>query len=152
MIYDPVMRERVALSKDPSQRTSYDPDWVLRHLLNFHPEFLAQNIKQVLADCAPYDEEVYDPIFAFTWVWIVELLPSRSQEKDDRYTYVIGWFDPRLWEPVTHLQAWFFTSPEEALACAKSSMIIGKGKTTPNQKLYDFLKTQLDQGKMVRKI
>jgi transcription termination factor NusB len=31
--YDRAVKEIIALSKDPSQRKSYDPDWVLRHLL-----------------------------------------------------------------------------------------------------------------------
>ena len=149
-IPDRARKEAIALSKDPSQRKPYDPDWVLRHLLQVHPQFFSQNnIKIVLADCAPHDKEVYEPVFSFTWVWIVELLKSPINKEDCRFAYIVGWFDPRLWEPVSHLQAWFFSSKEEALACAITSLEIGKGKTKPNNKLYDFLKHQIKQGKKV---
>ena len=52
LIYDRAWNEVRALRKNPSQMKSYDPDWVLRHLLKIHPEYFAQrDIKQVLADC-----------------------------------------------------------------------------------------------------
>jgi hypothetical protein len=140
------------LAQDRSQRVSYNPDWVLRHLLLDHPQFFSRNIiNKVLADCAPHDEEVYEPTFSFTWVWVVELLRRPDIEEDCRYAYVVGWFDPRLWEPVSHLFAWFFPTPEEAAAGALTSLDTEKGKTKPDQKLYKFLKSQLEKGEKVER-
>jgi hypothetical protein len=140
--HNPAYKEITALSKDPSQMKSYDPDWVLRYLLQLHPQFFAQReIKQVLASCVPHEKEVYDKdrFFSFNWYWIVELTPGHANERALRYAYVAGWFDPRLWEPTTHLQVWFFSSPNEALQCAVTPMKIGGRHTRPNKRLYEFL-------------
>ena len=143
-----------ALRKDPSQMKSIDPDWVLRHLLKIHPEYFAQrDIKQVLADCVPHDEERVKGgrDVSYDWYWVVELLPGHSPENDNRFVYVVGWFDPQLWEPVTHLKAWFFRSREDALSPAITSLEEGKWKRNPDQKLYDFLKTQIDNEEKVKR-
>ena len=143
-----------ALRKDPSQMKSFDPDWVLRLLLKTHPEYFAQrDIKQVLADCIPHDEArvKQDRVVSYDWYWIVELLPGLSPDNEKRFVYLVGWFDPQLWEPVTHFKAWFFSSREEALSCAITSLEDGKWKREPDQKLYDFLKTQLKEGEKVKR-
>jgi hypothetical protein len=84
------------------------------------------------------------------WYWIVELIENQSVENDNQFAYVLGWFDPGLREPVTHLRAWFFPSYEEALTCAITSLDLGSGKTEPNQKLYKFLEEKIVQGKRIR--
>jgi len=142
------------LAKDQSQTTSYNPDWVLRHLLKIHPQFFApRDIKRVLADCIPHDEVCckQGQVVSFNWYWIVELLENHLAENDNQFAYVLGWFDPRLWEPCTHLHAWFFSTPEEALDCATASLDVGKGKTKPDQKLFDYLKSQLDRGEKAKR-
>jgi hypothetical protein len=143
-----------ALRKDPSQMKSFDPDWVLRLLLKTHPEFIAQrDIKQVLADCVPHDElrVKQGRVVSCDWYWIVELLPGHSLEIEKRFVYILGWFDPQLREPVTHLKAWFFSSKEDAGSCAISGLENGIWKREPNQKLYAFLKAQIDKGEKVRR-
>lgn len=153
-ILDPVWNEVRALRKDPSQMNSYDPDWVLRHLLKTHPQFFAQrDIKQVLADCIPHDDirMKEGKVVYFDWYWIVELLPGHSPKNEKRFVYLVGWFDPRLWEPVSHLKAWFFSSKEESLSSAITGFNEGKWKREPDQRLYDFLKKQIMEGEKVKR-
>jgi len=122
------------LAKDQSQTTSYNPDWVLRHLLLEHPGVFSKNrIKRVLADCIPHDEVrlKQDQVVSFNWYWIIEL-DNRPLGEDKPFVYVLGWFDPRLWEPCTHLHAWFFSTPKEALDSAIISLEVGQGKTKPD--------------------
>jgi len=143
-----------ALRKDPSQMKSYDPDWVLHLLLKTHPEFFAQrDIKDVLADCVPHDDARVKQgrVVSYDWYWIVELLPGHSPENGRRFSYIVGCFDPQLWEPVTHLKAWFYKSLEEALSCAITGLEDGKWKRGPDQKLYAFLKAQIKNGEKVRR-
>jgi len=143
---NPRIAEIIALSKLPSQMQSYDPDWVLRYLLQLHDQFFApREMKRVLAYCVPHEKEVYaqDRFFSFNWFWIVELLPGFSKEIGLRFAFVAGWFDPRLWEPTTHLHVWFFSTPNEALECAITRMEVGKGYIKPNKRLYEFLSKQL---------
>ena len=142
------------LRKDPSQMKSFDPDWVLRLLLKTHPEYFAQrDIKQVLADCIPHDDArvKQNSVVSSDWYWIVELLPGHSPENEKRFVYIVGWFDPQLHEPVTHLKAWFFSSREKALSPAITGLEDGKWKRNPDQKLFDFLKAQIDDGKKVKR-
>jgi len=142
------------LRKDPSQMKSFDPDWVLRLLLKTHPEYFAQrDIKQVLADCIPHDDArvKQSRVVSYDWYWIVELLLDHYPENEKRFVYLVGWFDPQLWEPVSHLKAWFFASKENALSCAISELEDGKWKREPDQKLYDFLKTQIKEGEKVKR-
>jgi hypothetical protein len=151
---DPSWNEARALRKDPSQMKSFDPDWVLRLLLKTHPEYFAQRgIKQVMADCVPHDETQvkHGRVVSYGWYWIVELLPDHSLENEKRFVYLVGWFDPQLWEPVTHLKAWFFLSREDALSCAITGLENGKWKREPDQKLHDFLKTQIIRGEKIRR-
>jgi len=115
----PARNEVRRLRKDPSQMKSFDPDWVLRFLLKTHPEYFAQrDIKQVLADCIPHDyaRVMQSRVVSYDWYWIVELLPGHSPENENHFAYVVGWFDPQLHEPVTHIKAWFFRSREDALS------------------------------------
>jgi hypothetical protein len=152
--YDRSWNEVRRLRKDPSQMKSYDPDWVLRILLKTHPEYFAQrDIKQVLADCIPHDvaRVKQSRVVSYDWYWIVELLPGHSPENEKRFVYIVGWFDPQLWEPVSHLKAWFFLSKESALSCAITGLEDGKWKREPDQKLYDFLKTQITKGEKIRR-
>jgi len=154
VISDRAWNEVVALRKNPSQMKSYDPDWVLRHLLKIHPEYFAQrDIKQVLADCVPHDKVrcKQGRVVSYDWYYIVELLPSHTQENDEQFVFVVGWFDPQLWEPVSHLKAWFFLSKESALSCAITDLEDGKWKREPDQELYDFLKTQITKGEKIRR-
>ena len=132
------------------QMSRYDPTPVLTRLLESHPQVFSQiKFKKILADCSPYDEEVFyqDCVPSLYYFWIVELFQSHSQENNERFAYIVGWFDSRL---ISHLQAWFFPTSEEALACAITSLEIGKGQTEPNQELYDFLNNQLNQGRKLR--
>ena len=142
------------LRKDPSQMKSYDPDWVLRLLLKTHPEYFAQrDIKKVLADCIPHDETrvKQSRVVSYDWYWIVELLPDHSLENEKRFVYIVGWFDPQLWEPVTHLKAWFFLTKEDALSCAIKGLENGKWKREPDRRLYDFLGTQIIDGEKIKR-
>lgn len=151
---DPAWNEVRKLRKDPSQMKSYDPDWVLRFLLKIHPQYFAQrDIKRVLADCIPHDEIriKQGQVVSYDWYWIVELIPGHSSENDKWFVYLVGWFDPQLWEPVSHLKAWFFPTQEEALSPAINGLEEEKWKREPDQRLYDFLKAQINQGEKVRR-
>jgi len=134
---------------------SYDPDWVLKKLLSYHPqEFSYREIVKVLADCVPHDavaqeqgKKLYgNDYFSFSWHWILEL----GNRRINSYVYLLGWFDPRLWEPTTTLNAWLFRTPEEAVKCVITEMKVGKGITKPDNRIHDFLMTQIKNGRKVR--
>jgi len=137
------------------QMSIYDPPPVLVRLLESHPQVFSQiKIKKILADCSPYDKEVFNQnrVASFIWYWIVELIQNHSQVNYKQFAYIVGWFDPVIKEQVSHLRAWFFPTSEEALDCAITSLDLGKrNKLLPNQKLYDFLKSQLNQGRKLRR-
>ena len=148
----PAWNEIRALSKDPSQMKSYNPDWVLRHLLKIHPEYFAQrDIKQVLADCVPHDEErvKVGRVVSYDWYWIVELLPGHFRENERCFVFLLGWFDPQLQEPRTFLEAWFFPTQEDVLTPAIKGLEEGRLKRKPDPGLYEFLFEQIKQGKKV---
>ena len=143
-----------ALRKKPSQTKSYNPDWVLRLLLTTHPEFFAQrDIEQVLADCIPHDNARVKEsrVVSYDWYWIVKLLPGHSPESDKRFVYMLGWFDPQFNESRTFLKAWFFSSVEEALSPAINGFEEGKFIRKPDQRLYEFLKAQINNREKVRR-
>ena len=146
---DPIWKQARTLRGDPTQLESYNPDWVLRHLLEIHSQFFApRDIKRVLADSIPHDQTRLkeDRVDSYDWYWILELLPGHSPEKEKPFVYLLGWFDPQLQEPRTLLSAWFFPTLEEALSPAIDGLEEGKLNRKPDKKLYEFLKSQIDQG------
>ena len=150
----PAWKELWELTSDPSRMKSFDPDWVLRYLLKTHSQFFDPgDIKRVLADCVPHDKTRLQEgrVVSSDWYWIIELLPGRSQEKEKRFVYVVGLFDPRFTETRTRLKAWFFESVEEALTCAMTSLDNGIWKRRPDLKLFNFLKVQIDKGEKARR-
>jgi len=135
------------------QMITYDPTPVLVDLLESHPHVLSQiKIEKILADCSPFDKEVFNKKrgASFIWYWIVELIQNHSLVNNNQFAYLVGRFDPSKKEQISDLQAWFFPTPEEALECAITSLKTGQGQTEPNQGLYDFLNDQLDQGRKRR--
>jgi hypothetical protein len=151
---DLIWKEVRALREDPTQMESYNPDWVLRFLLKIHPQFFDQrDMKRVLADCVPHDKTRVKEsrVVSYDWYWIVELLPSHSPKNRKRFVYLVGWFDPQLREPVSHLKAWFFPTQEEALSPAITGLVDGKWKREPDQRLYEFLKSQIENGVKVKR-
>jgi hypothetical protein len=130
----------------------YNPDLVLKELLSQHPaKFSYRDIVEVLADCIPFEKEVYaNGNSSFNWHWILKLHPMVWDKVIYRYAYARGWFDPRLWEPTTAFSSWLFKTPDEALRCAITAMKVGKGITKPNHRLYDFLMTQIKDGRKTR--
>lgn len=130
----------------------YNPDRVLKELLSQHPsKFSYPDIVEVLADCVPFEKEVYNNGHSsFDWHWILKLRPMVWHNEIHHYAYARGWFDPRLWEPTTAFDSWIFRTPDEALRCVITAMKVGKGITKPNQRLYDFLMTQIKDGRKTR--
>ena len=130
----------------------YNPDLVLKELLSQHPaKFSYRDIVEVLADCVPFEKEVYgNGYYSFNWHWILKLHPMVWDKDIYRYAYATGWFDPRLWEPTTALDSWLFRTPDEALKCVITAMKGGRGITKPNQRLHDFLLTQIKDGRKTR--
>ena len=130
----------------------YNPDLVLKELLSQHPsKFSYPDIVEVLADCVPFEKEVYsNGHSSFDWHWILKLRPIVWHNTIYSYAYARGWFDPRLWEPTTAFDSWLFRTPDEALRCVITAMKVGKGITKPNHSLYDFLMTQIMDGRKTR--
>lgn len=130
----------------------YNPDLVLKELLSQHPaKFSYRDIVEVLADCVPFEKEVYgNGYYSFNWHWILKLHPMVRHKDIYRYAYATGWFDPRLWEPTTALDSWLFRTPDEALKCVITAMKGWRGITKPNQRLHDFLLTQIKDGRKTR--
>ena len=130
----------------------YNPDRVLKELLSQYPaKFSYPDIVEVLADCVPFEKEVYsNGHSSFDWHWVLKLRPMVWDKDIYRYAYARGWFDPRLWEPTTALDSWLFRTPDEALRCVITAMKVGRGITKSNQRLYDFLMTQIKDGKKTR--
>lgn len=130
----------------------FNPDLVLKELLSQHPaQFSHPDIVEILADCVPFEKEVYrDGHSSFNWHWIIKLRPIVWRGDIHRYAYARGWFDPRLWEPTTAFNSWLFGTPDEALRCVITALKVGKGITKLNHKLYDFLMTQIKHGRKTR--
>ena len=130
----------------------YNPDLVLKELLSQHPaKFSYRDIVEVLADCVPFEKEVYaNGNSSFNWHWILKLHPMVWHKDIYGYAYARGWFDPRLWEPTTAFDSWIFRTPDEALRCVITAMKVGRGITKPNHRLYDFLMTQIKDGRKTR--
>ena len=137
-----------------SPQKSSDPYGVLRHLLEIHPQsFTPRDIKRVLADCIPHDRIRLKngEVVSCDWSWIVEMLPGRSPQAGKQFGYVLGFFDPTLTETRTFLHAWFFPTTEEALSPVINGLEAGNLIREPDQKLIDFLKSQLDRGEKTKR-
>ena len=130
----------------------YNPDRVLKELLSQHPsKFSYPDIVEVLADCVPFEKEIYrNDYSSFDWHWILKLRPMVWHNEIHRYAYARGWFDPRLWEPTTAFDSWLFRTSGEALRCVITPIKVRKGITKPNHRLYDFLLTQIKDGRKTR--